>query len=204
MAFYLDDVPAEPLVIEPPETINLAEFSAASAKIIAPDTTVTDLDAEIDDETQTIVVDLPSESVFTVEGVHRLRITLDDAPAFALQRLPEVRIVVQDPDSQWHTLDTARDEWADATHLGDVTLWELLELARGDVVAFAPALAVDAPVPLRYLKGQIMQARNTWNAARVDPATGGDGDDTFVIRPFPLDWAIKQKLRPQRGTPVVR
>lgn len=205
MAFYLDDVPAEPLVIEPPETIVLAEFTAASAEIIAPDAVTTDLTATIDDVTDTIVVDLPPTSVFTVEGVHRLRITLTGAPA--VQRLPEVRIVVQDFDSQWHTLDTAREEWSDAGHLGDLTLYELLEVAKNDVTSFAPSLALadgtSKPVPVHYRKAQIMQARNILNSLGVDPASGDDGDGSFAIRPFPLDWQVKQTLRPKRVPPVV-
>lgn len=201
MAFYLDDVPAEPFVIEPPDTIDLAEFTAASAELVAPDAIITDLVAAIDDPTNTIIVTQPVASAFTVEGIHLLRITLTGAPA--VQRLPDVRIVVQDPDSEWHTLDTARHEWADAEHLPDATLYQLLEDVREQVLDFAPALAVDATVPPRYKRGQLMQARNSWNAARVDPATGGDGEETFIIRPFPLDWSIKQVLRPRRGIPVV-
>jgi hypothetical protein len=27
------------------------------------------------------------------------------------------------------------------------------------------------------------------------------GEDTFVLRPFPLDWTIKQVLRPKRAIP---
>ena len=30
-----------------------------------------------------------------------------------------------------------------------------------------------------------------------------DGEETFMIRSFPLDWMIKQQLRPTRGIPVV-
>lgn len=205
MAFYIDDVPAEPLVIEPPETIALDEFTAASAVIIAPDAVVTDLTAAIDDVTNSIVVNLPLTSVFTVAGVHRLRITLTGAPA--VQRLPEVRIVVQNPDAEWHTLDTAREEWPDAGHLGDLTLWELLEVARADCEAFAPSLALEdgttKPVPISYRKAQVMQARNILNSLGVDPASGDDGAGSFVIRPFPLDWQVKQTLRPKRGIPVI-
>jgi hypothetical protein len=48
-----------------------------------------------------------------------------------------------------------------------------------------------------------MQARNQWNAAKVDPANGGLGDESFIVTPHPLDWMIKQILRPATAIPVV-
>jgi len=59
-------------------------------------------------------------------------------------------------------------------------------------------------IPARYALGQFLQAKNMWNAGRVD-ASGGLGDgEGFVMRPTPLDWHIKQVLRPKRGAPRVR
>ena len=59
-------------------------------------------------------------------------------------------------------------------------------------------------IPTRYALAQLMQAKNMWNAGRVDASGGiGDGGD-FVIRPVPLDWHVKQLLRPKRGAPRVR
>lgn len=210
MAFYLDDVPPEPFTIEPPETIDLAEFSSVEASIIAPDGVVTPLIAIIDVPENAIIVTQPTpDSVFTVEGIHRLRLAvIDAAPIPYRQALPEVRIVAQDHDSEWHTLDSARGEWADAEHLSDAVLYQLLADVREQVLAFAPALfdaeGAPLPVPARYRRGQLVQARNTLNAQGVDPANGEDGNDTFAIRPFPLDWQVKQILRPKHGIPVVR
>ena len=204
MPFYIDDIPAEPFVIEPPETIDLTLFTAATAEIVAPDAVTMALVASIDEITMTITVDQPAVSAFLVEGVHRLRIVVESADA--RRALPDVRLVVQDADSEWHTLDSIREEWADAEVIPDPSLWELLELARGQVLEFAPAV-VDAdgnalPVPSRYRDGQRIHARNIWNASKVSP-DGGLGGDDFVIRPFPLDWHVKQILRPKHGIPVV-
>lgn len=108
----------------------------------------------------------------------------------------------------WHTATSARDQWIDAD-LDDEVLEELLEVAKQQVIAYAPALpVVDPPVtpeqiPGNYRYAQLEQAKNLWNAARVD-ATGGDGEDGFVRRPHPLDWIIKQILRPRRAVPRVR
>lgn len=200
MPFYLDDLPAEPFVIEPPETVDLTLFTAADALLIAPDGTATDLDAVLDAEEGVITANQPAASVFTLEGVHRLRVTLTGTAV--QQTLPDARFVVQDPDSEWHTLDSVREDWDDAENIADAALWTLLELAREQVLEFAPILADGAAVPLRYREGQRMQARNLATANRVSP-DGGIGEGDFVIRPFPLDWHVKQILRPKRAVPVV-
>lgn len=123
----------------------------------------------------------------------------------------------------WHTLDTARDQWRDAPS-DDDTLQQLLDVARHQVTAYAPTytgepgtstLAAPDPttgalqpvtaatVPADYRLAQLMQARNIWNAGRVDPASGGLGDDSFIMRPFPLDWMVKQIIRPKRALPWI-
>lgn len=106
----------------------------------------------------------------------------------------------------WHDIESARDEWVDAS-LNDDTLQELLDISQQQVLAYAPALPITDPpttdIPANYRYYQLMQATNIWNAGRVD-AGGGVGDGEFVIRPHPLDWQIKQGLRPRRGVPRVR
>jgi len=200
MGFYLDDLPAEPFVIEPPESLDLTLFDDADAVLVAPDGTTTDLVATVDPDDGVVEVAQPAVTAFTLEGIHRLRLTLTGTTA--RQRIPEVRMVVQDPDSEWLTLDAVREDWDDAEAIADATLWNLLELAREQVIEFAPTLAEGAAVPLRYREGQRMQARNLATANRVD-TSGGIGEGDFVIRPFPLDWHVKQILRPKRAVPVV-
>jgi len=200
MAFYIDDVPAEPFLIDVnrlPESIPLDVFTAASAQIIDPAGTTTATTAVLGDGT--IEVNWPATSVFSVEGIYRIRVTLTNATAS--QRLPDVRVVAQDPDSEWHTLDSIREDWPDGEGISDATLWTLLEIVRQQIAEFGTTLtgtaALDATV-----YAQRVQVRNTWNAAKVSPA-GEFGGDEFVIRPFPLDWHVKQILRPKRGVPVV-
>ncbi len=108
----------------------------------------------------------------------------------------------------WHTPETARAQrelWPDVDALGDETLDVLLDAARDQVIAYAPALAPDAAtIPDRYALGQLRQAQNLWRASIVD-ASGGIGDgESFVIRVMPLDWHVKQILRPRGGVPRVR
>ena len=198
--YYVDDVPAVAFVVEPPENVELSEFTTVTAELISPEippVSVT-LTAVIDDDQ--IEITPPTTSAFTVAGIYRLRIRLSSATASQL--IPDARFVVQDPDDEWHTLDTIRDEWQDAEFIPDVTLWKLLNMAKVQVVTFAPRLADDEAVPAHYLDGQRIQARNIWNAAKVSP-DGGIGTDDFVIRPLPLDWHVKQILRPRPAIGVV-
>ena len=76
-------------------------------------------------------------------------------------------------------------------------------IAGATLVHGSPELpAAVQNIPLRYRKYQLMQARNIWNASKVDPSNGAFDDSSYAIKPFPLDWTIKQGLRPKRGVPA--
>lgn len=116
--------------------------------------------------------------------------------------------------ADWHTTETAAAEWSDAVGVGDDdVLEELLEVAKEQVMAYAfksdreayEAATESEPydVPLRLRRAQLRQAENMWNAARVDSA-GEIGEGSFVSSPHPLDWHIKQLIRPRRAVPRVR
>ncbi len=119
---------------------------------------------------------------------------------------------VDNTKGPWHTPETARVEWVDAESFEDSILTELLEIARMQVLAFAPSIPQDIRpgafgetefVPVNYRRAQLQQARNVWNAANTSP--GGDfGTDSYVIQPRPLDWHVKALLRPTRGRPSIR
>jgi len=207
MAYYVGDIPAEDLVIEPAragEPIDLAPFDALDTEVV-----LRNFDGEIvpsdflvtfEDE-QTVVLEWPNDaSVLNEAGLHTLTITLVGPDH--RERLAPVYLVVQDDASGWHTLDSARAEWSDAEALSDLRLWRVLEMARQQIDEHAPKLAAGARVPANYKDGQLMQARNLLNAATVDPS-GAEGEDTFQLRPYPLDWMVKQIIRPKRGVPVV-
>jgi hypothetical protein len=193
--FYLDDVPGSDYVVQPPDNVSLDEFTDATAELIRPDRTLVDLVAAIDDDQ--VKVEWSATTPFDQAGIYRLRVTLE-GDGGALQRIPDTRFVVQDPDDDWHTLDSIRDEWPDAEAIPDVSLWGLLASAKVQVIAFAPRLDDDDPVPANYLEAQRIQARNVWNAASVAP-DGSVGSDDFIVRPFPLDWHVRQILRPKRA-----
>jgi hypothetical protein len=111
--------------------------------------------------------------------------------------------------AEWLTLDEVQDWWRDAP--ADEELLTLyLSSTVEQILAYGPesvALAIAADptaVPDSYRLAELVQVRNIWNAVKSDPASQGIGDEGFVFRPFPMDWTVKQIIRPARAKPVVR
>lgn len=118
----------------------------------------------------------------------------------------------------WHTVESAREQWPDAPvdeDGGDEQLTELLAVAKDAILAFAPVstspslVVVDDilvpsedDVPDGYRMGQLLQARNVWNSSRAGAAGDMDGG-SYGLTSFPLDWQVRQLVRPKRGRPVV-
>lgn len=201
-SYYTGDRPAEVLPVVP-SGIDLAEYDAAEVSLLGPDLApvpAPGLTAAL--EEGAIEVTWPSVDLFTEPGVYRLAVTVT-ANSGARRRLPLAPLVVQTDDG-WHNLDSAREnDWPDARDMADVTLHELLDTARRDVLAFAPALPADSGVPTAYRQAQLMHARNRWNAALADPSSGDIGAEGFALPARPLDWQVKQLLRPTQGVPTI-
>jgi hypothetical protein len=104
------------------------------------------------------------------------------------------------PATGWLDLDDARLRWADAPEEDDI-LTDLLDVAREAVLAYAPLLAEGAEIPTSYRMAQQMQMKAIWTATVGEG--GGLGPDGFVIVPKPLDWNIRQLLRPRTGVPTL-
>lgn len=207
MGYYIGDVPAQDLVIDPyraDEQITLDPFTDAEVTLYSPtgeEVEVVGFAAFINYEDNLIVIEWPETSPFETAGIYELRVAVSNDVSGVSEMVPPVRVTVDGFDG-WHTLDTARADWQDAPGF-DPWLFEMLTIAKEQVIAYAPKLETGARPPLAYRNAQLAQARNLWNAAKTDPASGSLGDDTFVIRPYPLDWIIKQILRPKNGIPVV-
>lgn len=209
MGYYIGDIPATDLVIDPlrhgPDgemPVDLDPFTTVEVDLYDPNgeqVLTAGFAAAIAEEL--IVVEWPASSPFEVAGIYSLRPTLRNDGAGHLERLPAVYLVA-DIEDGWHTLDSARDIWPDAPGY-DSWLYELLDIAKQQVLDYAPALAEGVRPPKNYRLAQRMQARNLWNANKVDPASGGIGEDSFVVQPFPLDWMVKQVIRPKTAVPVV-
>lgn len=101
----------------------------------------------------------------------------------------------------WHTTDSAKLQWRDAP--GTTDLAELLVAARHQCEAFAPVVKPDPEVvPEEYRIAHLMQARAIWQAQNTATSDAGDyevGGQT--VRVYPMDWQVKQLLRPASGVP---
>lgn len=100
------------------------------------------------------------------------------------------------------------DAWRDAPVENEEVCQFILDAAKDQVIAFAPALPVVADgeavpdPPSRYVYAQLQQAKNLLMAGSV--SRGGEyGDGEFTYEPRPLDKAIKNLIRPIDGKPDV-
>jgi hypothetical protein len=115
--------------------------------------------------------------------------------------------------AEWHTVESARDQWVDApTDDGadeDATLTELLSAAKAAVLAYAPVFEgltvvdgyiVNDPdaVPDSYRLAQLREARNQWIDSRQ---RAGYLDNNGEIQSLFLPW--HGLVRPKQGKPVM-
>jgi len=107
-----------------------------------------------------------------------------------------------DPTAQ----ERVRDAWHEAPLENLEVLGFILGTAKKQVLAYAPAPTdtddLEAEPPDNYVYAQLEQAKNLWNAGRVD-SNGNVGSDQFTFTPRPLDWVVKAIIRPIDGKPDV-
>ena len=99
------------------------------------------------------------------------------------------------------TLTTLRAAWRDAP-ADDTTLNLYLVTATDQCTAYAPVNAA-TDHPERFNLAVLVQVRNLWNGNKVQPEAGGYGDEGFTFRVFPMDWQVKNILRPKTAVPVI-
>lgn len=58
-------------------------------------------------------------------------------------------------------------------------------------------------VPAGYREAQLMQTRNIWNSQKASPSAGEFDNGSYGLSAFPLDWQVKQLIRPKVGLPVI-
>lgn len=84
--------------------------------------------------------------------------------------------------------------WPDAPHDADV-LALYLDAAREACAAYAPTPPA-AGIPSSWRIAQAYQARNIYNAGMA--GAGGDLDGSgYGLTAYPLDWSVRQMLRPR-------
>lgn len=72
--------------------------------------------------------------------------------------------------------------------------------AKTQCLNFAPALPVGADVPESYRLAQAMQTRALWRSQKAG-AGNQIGADGMAVTVFPMDWTVKNLLRPKKGRP---
>lgn len=202
MHYLQGDAPAAPILVVPTrdgDPVELEDYSSVTATLQQPDGT--DLVAAaslVEEEGQRVVqVALPQ---LDQAGVLQLVLLLTGPTGH--DRFTAEPVVVEALDG-WHTLESARAEAKGLAALEDVRLYVLLDAAKRDCLTYQPAAGARRPL-LAEREAQLVQTRNRNAAARVDPASGSDGMDTFGTTPFPLDWQVKALLRPKRRLGAIR
>jgi hypothetical protein len=204
MYFTQGDTPAAPLRVAPAldgDVVDLELYSSASAQLVQPDGVVVTASAEIrlDDEDGPVVeVRLP-----TLEQAGLVTVAVQLEADGKRDTFDVEPLAVQALDG-WHTIGSARSEWDGAKHLTDWRLFVLLETSKRECIAYLPAMLPPARPQLAHREAQLLHARNRNAASRIDPASGDAGVDGYAAGPFPLDWAVKQLLRPARRLGRVR
>lgn len=205
-AYWVGDAPSEPLLIAPArdgKPVDLDPFTGAEAALTSPAGVTTAAAAALVDEPgegRVVAVTIPAAALLEA-GLHELEVRLTTAGTSERFEVPPVVVQAR---SGWHSIGSARTEWRDAGALDDHRLWVLLETAKLEVVAYAPPLPDGARPPVNYREAQLMHARNRNAAGRIDPANADAGGDGFSLTAFPLDWVVRQLLRPQRAIKRVR
>lgn len=197
--YYVGDVPSAPLVLELDE--DTSDFDTVTVTLTGPDgEAVSGATATIDGSAMTVTLTDGTLTPFALRGIYVLVAALAQTSGDARIAVAPLYLVA-DSVTGWLTLDEARTRWPDAPE-DPASLFEVLESARIACEAFAPALEEGAAVPVNYKAAQLLQARAIWNSSR---ATGADriGDGEYGVTVFPLDWNVKQQLRPKPGVPVV-
>lgn len=201
MFYTVGDTPAAPLLVLPArdgDPVDLTLYDDAAASLSFPDGTAVPADAvlagEDDPDGPHVAITLPT---LDQAGLVAVRVILSrTVPAGRASESFELEPVPVQPVDAWHTIQSAKAQWDGAKHLDDVRLYVLLRTAADECATYAPKATAVRPVAAR--EAQLLHARNRNAAARIDPASGDAGVDGYSVGPFPLDWTVKQLLRPKR------
>ena len=197
-SLWVGDVPQSPtradFIDETGNTVQISEFDSWEAYMLSPVGEVLGtLTGE--DHGNHLEFTWYETTILEIPGVYKIIVTFFDPLGVEIQAEP-FSFVVQEIDG-WLTLETARAQWGDAP-LDDVFLHQILDTAKAQCVAYAPALLLGAQVPVTYVQAQLLQARAIYQSviANQQDSVGVEG---FQVRVFPLDFTIRAMLRPKRA-----
>lgn len=207
MYYSKGDTPAAPLLVLPTrdgDVVDLELYTEAQAQLVQPDGTVVPASAVLiaadDPDGPAVEVTVPQ---LEQAGLVQISLQLGNATTGAQDTFDVEPVVVEDRADGWHTLGSARGEWDGAQHIADPRLFTLLQGAREACLAYKPAIGTRRPT-VTERQAQLLQARNRNAAARIDPASGDDGVDSYGATVFPMDWTVKSLLRPARRLGAIR
>lgn len=190
--FWVGDSPLTAWAIEVDSETNLfGVFDRGEVSILDPAGQVVVVQPSPFLDERTLVVTVPV-GTFSTPGVYRFVPRLIGRGSVTL---PSVPVVIQQDDG-WHSLESARAGWPEAS-TEDERVYRLLHTARIQCEQFAPDYAGRAPET--YRQAQLLQARALWASGAVSQGDQfGDGAGLSVTV-FPMDWTVKNLLRPKRG-----
>lgn len=197
-ALWVGDVPTSPtradFVDETGNAVAIQDFASWTAYMLSP---VGEVLGTLTGSEQGNHLNFtwPTTTILEIPGVHTIVVTFFDANGVEVQAEPW-KFIVQEIDG-WLSLEQARAQWADAP-LDDVFLFQLLDTAKEQCLAYAPALLLGAPVPARYLQAQLTQSRALYQSTIANQADNV-GIEGFTVRVFPLDFTIRAMLRPKKA-----
>ena len=183
------------------EPVSFFDYNAPEAADVEGATTVVAVDG------QTLETDLQGEALVGSWAGLTLP-AVGSHPVYAVttldgrkQRTLLDTLIVVSPYDDWFNVVTARFEW-DGAPEDDGTLYRLLNLAQEQVESYAPPF-FGSGVPERFRSAQLVQARNTFNASISNGDGSMDLGGGIVINIRPLDWAVKQMIRPPKALKAV-
>lgn len=198
-ALWVNDVPTSPtradFVDETGNTVQISGYASWSAYMLSPEGDILGT-LTGSEHGQHLDFTWPTTTILETPGIHQIIVTFFDTPGGVEIQCEPYRFVVQEIDG-WLTLEQARQLWADAP-LDDVFLALLLDTAKEQCVAYAPALLLGAPVPARYSQAQLTQARALYQST-IANQNDNVGVEGFTVRVFPLDFTIRAMLRPKKA-----
>lgn len=197
-ALWVGDVPLSPtradFVDETGNAVQISEYASWSAYMLSPIGEVLGT-LTGSEHGQHLEFTWPTTTILETPGVHTIVVTFFDPLGVEVQCEPW-KFVVQEIDG-WLSLEQARAQWADAP-LEDLFLFQLLDTAKAQCVEYAPALALGAVVPARYVQAQLTQARALYQST-IANQNDNVGIEGFAVRVFPLDFTIRAMLRPKKA-----